>query len=187
MSGEEFWISPFFTPDQLPIALLLRESYNFYHSQLRIRIECAFGMLTHRWSILRSAIPRRVSIRKTVALVLALAKLHNFCIDSDDSCALSHTARDEWNMELNGAIPLVITRRHSHNSSEAQEDVVVVPQQLLDAGNHFDDIGGATIRYNRQRRYSYWMRNEGMVLPRDRLHTLIASVGLTRPTPLPSR
>jgi hypothetical protein len=61
-----------------------KDAYNFYHSQLRIRIECTFGMLTHRWGILRSAIPMNVTLRKTVALVLALAKLHNFCIDFDD-------------------------------------------------------------------------------------------------------
>jgi hypothetical protein len=46
------------------------DSYDFYHSQLQIRIKCTFGMLTHRWSILRSAIPMNVSIRKTVALTL---------------------------------------------------------------------------------------------------------------------
>jgi DDE superfamily endonuclease len=44
------------------------DAYNFYHSQLRIRIECCFGMLTHRWAILRSAIPINVSVAKTVAL-----------------------------------------------------------------------------------------------------------------------
>jgi hypothetical protein len=52
-------------------------AYNFYHSQLRIRIECTLGIFTHRWSILRSAIPMNVSVRKTVALVICLAKLHN--------------------------------------------------------------------------------------------------------------
>ena len=26
-----------------------KDAYNFYHSQLRIRIECTFGMLTQRW------------------------------------------------------------------------------------------------------------------------------------------
>ncbi len=31
-----------------------KDAYNFYHSQLRIRIECAFGMLKHRWAILRA-------------------------------------------------------------------------------------------------------------------------------------
>ena len=32
-----------------------KDDYNFYHSQLRIRVECAFGMLVQRWGILRSA------------------------------------------------------------------------------------------------------------------------------------
>jgi hypothetical protein len=58
-----------------------RDSYNYYHSQLRKQIECAFGMLTKsRWAILRSAIPVNVTIKKTVAVVLALEKFHNFCI-----------------------------------------------------------------------------------------------------------
>jgi hypothetical protein len=41
-------------------------------------------MLTMRWAILRSAIPVNVTIKKTVALVLALAKLHNYCIEVED-------------------------------------------------------------------------------------------------------
>ena len=72
-----------------------RDAYNFYHSQVRICIECTFGMLTHRWAILRSAIPMNVSVGKTIALVLALAKLHNFCIvEADDTVVLPATARD---------------------------------------------------------------------------------------------
>jgi hypothetical protein len=99
---------------------------------------------------------------KTVALVLALAKLHNFCINCDDSQALAQTAHDELHTELNGAVPLV--RRQTHDSDFQGE--VLVPQQLLDGGNHFDDMGGAPMRYNRQRRYNYWVQNEGMALPR---------------------
>jgi len=52
-----------------------KDSYNFYHSQLRIRIECAFGMFVHRWSIFRKAMPVNMSIKKTVALTVAAAKL----------------------------------------------------------------------------------------------------------------
>ena len=55
-----------------------KDAYNFYHSQLQKQIECTFGILTHRWSILMRAIPMNVSIKKTVALVLALAKMHNY-------------------------------------------------------------------------------------------------------------
>ena len=33
-----------------------KDAFNFFHSQVRINIECAFGMLVHRWGILRRAI-----------------------------------------------------------------------------------------------------------------------------------
>ena len=35
------------------------------------------------WGILRAAIPLNISISKTIALVHALAKLHNFCISEE--------------------------------------------------------------------------------------------------------
>ena len=50
-----------------------------------------------------------------------------------------------------------------------------------------DDIGGIVGRHNRQRRYNYMSANNGIPLPRDRLLSHVASIGLTRPTPLPSR
>ncbi|KAI2501607.1 DDE superfamily endonuclease [Fragilaria crotonensis] len=157
-----------------------KDSYNFYHSQLRIRIECTFGMLTHRWAILRSAIPMNVTIQKTVALVMALAKLHNYCIDADDGTSdLTSTANDEWHTEVNGAVPLVAPGDSRHD---------LIPEQLLDGGNHFDDLGGHTGRYNMQRRYNYISeQTDGVALPRDRLHSYIESIGVTRPTPLRRR
>lgn len=45
-----------------------KDAYNFYHLQLQIRIECTFGILTHRWAILRRAIAVNIRIEKTVAL-----------------------------------------------------------------------------------------------------------------------
>jgi hypothetical protein len=153
-----------------------KDSYNFYHSQLRIRIECAFGILTRRWAILRSAIPRGITVAKTVALVLALAKLHNYCIDEerDTTPDLSHTPNDEWNIELNGGIPLVT----------ATDNGDVIPEQLINGGHHFDDLGGINGRYNRQRRYNYVSEATSVPLPRDQLHSYVASIGVTRPTPL---
>ena len=156
-----------------------KDSYNFYHSQLRIRIECTFGMLTHRWAVLRSAIPMNITIQKTVALVMALAKLHNYCINADDGTSnLTSTANDEWITELNGAVPLV---------EPGDSDQDLIPQQLLDGGNHFDDVGGYAGRYNMQRRYNYISETDGVLLPRDRLHSYISSIGFTRPTPLRRR
>ena len=75
-----------------------KDASNFYHSQLRERIECTFGMLTHGWEILQSAIPMNVSMKKTVALVFALSKLHKYCIDNDvGHCNVAYiSAADEW-------------------------------------------------------------------------------------------
>ena len=33
------------------------DSCNLHHSQVRIRVECSFGMLAHRWAILRGPMP----------------------------------------------------------------------------------------------------------------------------------
>ena len=155
------------------------DSYNFYHSQLRIRIECAFGILTKRWAILRSAIPVGVTVAKTVALVIALAKLHNYCIDEDRHTTpdLSYMPNDEWNIERNGGVPLVTVTDNGD----------VTPQQLINGGNHFDDVGGTNGRYNMQRRYNYVSESTRVPLPRDQLHSYVASIGVTRPTPLSRR
>jgi hypothetical protein len=56
-----------------------KDAYNFYHSQLHIQVECAFGMLLHQWTIPRSTIPVGISLKKTIAMVIA--KLHNYCLD----------------------------------------------------------------------------------------------------------
>jgi hypothetical protein len=46
-----------------------RANYNFFHSQVRITIECAFGKLVQRWGILRMAMPRGITIQRTIAMV----------------------------------------------------------------------------------------------------------------------
>ncbi len=61
-----------------------KDDFNFFHSQLRIQVECAFGMLVGRWGLLRAAIPLNILLTRTIAMVHALAKLHNFCIDTHD-------------------------------------------------------------------------------------------------------
>ena len=83
----------------------------------------------------------------------------------------------------NGAVPLVARIGDSQEYSGHD----VVPEQLLDGGNHFDNIGGVNGRYNRQQRYNTISENAGVALPRDRLHSYVATIGVTRPTLLPLR
>jgi hypothetical protein len=122
-----------------------------------------------------------VSVQKTVVLVLALAKLHNYCIDADNRAVLPSTATDTWESEVNGAVPLVETE-HRDSVNEG-----ITPRQLLDGGYHFDDVGGIQGRHTRQRRYNYMAETQGIVLPRDKLHSLVACAGLTRPALIQQR
>ncbi len=132
-----------------------------------------------------------VSAQKAIARVLALAKLHNYCIvEADGALDLTFTASDEWQHEINGAVPLVANGAVplvAIGDSQEYSGHDVVPEQLLDGGNHFDNIGGVNGRYNRQQRYNTISENAGVALPRDRLHSYVATIGETRPTLLPLR
>ncbi|KAI2489792.1 nuclease [Fragilaria crotonensis] len=61
-------------------ALMQRnDNFNYFASQLRIRIEMAFGLMVKKWGIL--ACPLTIKLKNIKRLVIAIAKLHNFCID----------------------------------------------------------------------------------------------------------
>lgn len=68
-----YMVSPFRQVSEGP-----KDAFNFYHSQLRITIEGAFGMLVHKWGCLRKPLPTNIAVSKLCRLVLALCKLHNF-------------------------------------------------------------------------------------------------------------
>jgi hypothetical protein len=55
------------------------DNYNFYASQLRIRIEMAFGMMTRKWLILDS--PVKTKLPKTIVMIHCISRLHNYCIN----------------------------------------------------------------------------------------------------------
>ena len=55
------------------------DNFNFYASQLRIRIEMSFGLMTKKWGILSR--PLSIKMKRMKHLVVCIAKLHNFCID----------------------------------------------------------------------------------------------------------
>jgi hypothetical protein len=55
------------------------DNFNFFASQLRIRIEMAFGLMVKKWGVL--ARPLTLKIKNVKRLILAIARLHNFCIN----------------------------------------------------------------------------------------------------------
>ena len=49
-----------------------KDSYNFYHLQVRINIECAFGILTNRWHLLKTLLSAKISISRINTYILSL-------------------------------------------------------------------------------------------------------------------
>ena len=60
----------------------VNDAFNFYLSQMRIRIEMAFGRLTNKWRILRSRINGKVS--NVSKILYVCATLHNFVIENEN-------------------------------------------------------------------------------------------------------
>merc|ERR1719491_2544153 len=102
-----------------------KDALNFYQSQLRINIECAFGILVHRWGVLRKPIPVNISIERTSQLVRALCIPHNFCIDEKDMIISTHLAKDKAYIATESGVTRV---RHKVNTNN-----------LVGGGHHFED------------------------------------------------
>ena len=136
---------------------------------MRIRIECAFGMMVQRWGILRMAMPRGLTIGRIIALVNALAKLHNFCIDEVEGGKLILQQLDiDTNNIMNNEGGFVPMEANNDN------DDILLPRGLMDAGHHFRDLP-RNVRRQRERSEKEWN------LPRQRLLTQVINSHLARP------
>ena len=119
-----------------------KDAYNFYHSQVRICIECAFGILCQCFGFLRQKAPRHFSMKKIIATVSCLCKIHIYFIDMNPINARdipSSSDKDEFNMAINGRVPI-----EQHEGSNFR-----VPSQLMGAGEHFDDDQDRSVRRRR--------------------------------------
>ncbi len=57
------------------------DSFNYHLSQLRIRVEMAFGYMVNKFRILRKKL--ECSMEKNTAILMACARLHNFILQQD--------------------------------------------------------------------------------------------------------
>lgn len=78
------------------------DNFNFFASQLRIRIEMAFGLMVKKWGIL--ARPLTIKLKNIKRLMIAIARLHNFCIDE----RLARPSNGTADATQPGAPPVVV-------------------------------------------------------------------------------
>lgn len=74
------------------------EAFNFYHSQLRIWIECTFGIFIRRWGILWK--PMEFDLNFQFEIIHALCRLHNFCMQRALPIS-NHRVSSTSNIEVN--------------------------------------------------------------------------------------
>ena len=155
-----------------------KDSYNFFHSQLRINIECAFGMLVQRWGFLRKKAPAKYTIAKIISMVSCLCSLHNFLIENNgrtnnqQSIPL-HTSQDELTLALDGAIDVTPT----------VEGDGVRPGDLSGGGHHFDDDPNYAVRRRISQTYTTGLLGDDdeYLLPRESMFIHVTNSELQRP------
>lgn len=139
MVGDNAWVPRLWMVTPIPGHCVsgTDDAYNFYHSQVRITIERAFGILVHRWGILRR--PLSVSMLKVPPLVICLMKLHNYCINSktmSTPCTLSHDERCINRM----ASTRGSTGMTTNNATAIRLDSRGIPVELIGGSHHFRDL-----------------------------------------------
>jgi hypothetical protein len=152
-----------------------KDAYNYFHSNCRITIECAFGMLVHRWGILCKPMSTMIPISKITSMVRCLCRLHNFCIDE-------RLARVEGGVVCSSEEEQEIIARHLDSDlanialagGSSILDGRFNPDELLHGGDHFDDVSRA-VRISR--------RANNEQLPREIMCNIVEDRELRRPTP----
>ena len=148
-----------------------KDAYNFYHSQVRINIECAFGILVNRWRILKTPLSAKIPIVRINALVCCLCKLHNFCLDRGSATARERYAHDQ------------LTLMDFMNAGESENPR---PLGLLGGSEHFADVDGGqreAARLSRRRISLENVNPRGTSCPRTVMLQHVIELDIHRPRP----
>ena len=122
--------------------------FEFYHSNIRITIECAFGVLIHKWGRLRKPIPYNIRLSKICALVRRRCILCNFCINKrlSNSNLFKRKCntilrRDASSIALNGGY--AADRLDSENSND--NNITYQFNSHFDVVHHSNDLTTVSI------------------------------------------
>ena len=160
-----------------------QDSFNFFHSQLRIQVECAFGKLVHRWGILRRPLSQTYGIHRTCNLVLALCRLHNFCTNRRLP-VYTPMALDD----LHIASASTGINASEHNNTTTTSSIADGENNingLLHGSQHHHDSNRNIRRQDARRAFRLFQTTTDAphVLPQQLLTESVVNQGLKRPRP----
>jgi hypothetical protein len=69
-----------------------KDAFNFFLSQLRIRVEQAFGLLVTKWHIFKK--PLEIKFWRTTLIIEAAFRLHNYYINENEYAAMTINTAD---------------------------------------------------------------------------------------------
>jgi hypothetical protein len=101
------------------------DNFNFFLSQLRIRIEMAFGLMTRKWGILQRPLTNSLSSIKHI--ILCIARLHNFCIDERLGTTTTSTTSTTTTTTINNysdALPTSILAEMSEAAQAEHHEIL---------------------------------------------------------------
>ena len=108
----------------------LHDNFNFFASQLRIRIEMAFGLMQMKWRFLQQA---RQPTKNLPMYVMAIARLHNFVV--------------KYRLEQGSTLTEMMNEDHGQDGESGQTPVL--PSQPVDDNGNpmlYDDMGNVVRR-----------------------------------------
>ena len=148
-----------------------KDSNNFYHSEVRINIECSFGILTNRWCLLKTLLSSKISISRINALISCLCKLHNFCIDNGNARPPERYSHDP------------LTLMDFMDSDESNDSESPRPIGLLGGGEHFPDVSGGRKEQVRLSRHRCQPNDAHWELPRNSMLHQVTEMDIHHPRP----
>ena len=107
-------------------------SFNFYLSQLRIRIEMAFGRMTTKFRIMRTKMT--CSLEMQSKIIQAVTRLHNFVIDADGATIAEQPVRLDANGVLEASEVARLGIDPLPNNEDGNLGFVSVPYETEEEG-----------------------------------------------------
>ena len=153
-----------------------KDDYNFYLSQLRINIECCFGMLINKFSILQSALKTPL-LRNAVDTFVVCYILHNLCIDerlsNNDGCTFNNFPPGRRYTQVPRAQTTFLRRRSDFEYvatvDEVQAEDVALCNQRRDQLVTNTELGDEDANVSRVEHMLYKIARSGYVRPRARM------------------